>query len=147
MLDAATGAIEWVYHTMPEAEYTGDVSSIGVRLRGPSGAPIWSTPTVDSKRGVIYATTGENTSHPATGTSDAIIALDFETGEALWVFQALANDVWNIACGRAQGPNCPNQRPSVLADETSAVRPCCLTRIRRHPAGRTEVRRLVGAES
>lgn len=116
-LDAATGAIDWVYHTMPEAEYTGETNSLGVRLRGPSGAPIWSTPTVDEKRGLLYVTTGENTSHPATVTSDAIIALDLQSGEQRWVFQGLWNDVWNTACGRVPGPNCPNQRPSTLADK------------------------------
>lgn len=116
-LNAVTGAIEWVYHTMPEAEYTGELNSIGVRLRGPSGAPIWSTPTVDAKRGQVYITTGENTSHPATVTSDAVIAVDLETGAQLWVFQGLWNDVWNTACGPNPGPNCPNQAPSTLADK------------------------------
>lgn len=116
-LDAASGDIDWVYHTMPEAEYTGETNSLGVKLRGPSGAPIWSTPTVDEKRGLLYVTTGENTSHPATVTSDAIIALDLENGEQQWVFQGLWNDVWNTACGRVPGPNCPNQRPSTLADK------------------------------
>jgi len=38
------------------------------RLRGPSDAAIWSTPTVDVERGRIYVTSGENTSLPATGT-------------------------------------------------------------------------------
>ena len=116
-LDAATGAIEWVYHTMEEAEYTGEQNSLGVALRGPSGAPIWSTPTIDEERGLLYTTTGENTSHPATETSDAVIALDLATGEQRWVFQGLWNDVWNTACGRTAGPNCPNQRPSTLADK------------------------------
>lgn len=116
-LDAATGAIEWVYHTMQEAEYTGEVSSIGVRLRGPSGAPIWTTPTVDAKRNTVYVTTGENTSHPATNTSDAIIALDIDTGDEKWAFQGMVHDVWNTACGRVPGPNCPNQAPSTLADK------------------------------
>lgn len=116
-LDAATGSVRWVYHTMPEAEYTGAVNSIGVKLRGPSGAPIWTTPTVDAKRQRVYVTTGENTSHPATVTSDAVIALDLNSGEELWVFQALPHDVWNTACGREPGPNCPNQAPSVLADK------------------------------
>lgn len=116
-LDAASGEIVWEYHTMPEAEYTGEVNPLGVRLRGPSGAPIWSTPTIDRERGSIYVTTGENTSHPATDTSDAIIALDIETGARKWLFQALARDVWNMACGRNRNQaNCPNQQPSVLAD-------------------------------
>lgn len=116
-LNAATGDIEWVYHTMPEAQYTGELSSIGVRLRGPSGAPIWTTPTVDAKRNTVYVTTGENTSHPATNTSDAIIALDIDTGAEKWAFQGMVHDVWNSACGSRQGPNCPNQAPSTLADK------------------------------
>ncbi|MDA1371896.1 MAG: PQQ-binding-like beta-propeller repeat protein [Proteobacteria bacterium] len=116
-LNASTGEILWEYHTMPQAQYTGEVNSRGVRLRGPSGAPIWTTPTIDTRRGTIYVTTGENTSHPATDTSDAVIALDIETGEQKWLFQGLALDVWNMACGRNRNTaNCPNQRESALKD-------------------------------
>lgn len=113
-LDAGTGERLWEYVTMKEAEYTGEVNSLGVRLRGPSGAPIWSTPTIDPERGRVYVTTGENTSLPATGTSDAVIALDLETGEALWVFQATARDVWSYAC--PDGPNCPDPEDSIRED-------------------------------
>ena len=116
-LAAADGTVLWEYHTMPEAEYTGERNSRGVALRGPSGAPIWATPTVDGSRGLVYVTTGENTSHPATDTSDAIIALDLATGQQRWLFQALANDVWNQACGRNRdNTNCPTQAQSVLKD-------------------------------
>lgn len=112
-LDIRSGEKLWEYHTMPAAEYTGAVSSTGVKQRGPSGAPIWTTPTIDVQRGQIYVTTGENTSHPTTGTSDAVIALNLETGEEIWVFQALANDMWNFGCS-AGGPNC-----IILADTNS----------------------------
>ncbi|MFM1895035.1 MAG: hypothetical protein RLZZ385_109 [Pseudomonadota bacterium] len=121
-LAAIDGAVLWEYHTMPEADYTGERNARGVALRGPSGAPIWSTPTVDGDRGLVYVTTGENTSHPATSTSDAIIALELDSGQVRWQFQALANDVWNQACGRNRdNANCPNQAggnyaESVLAD-------------------------------
>lgn len=118
-LDAATGRKLWTYHTMPDAEYTGEVNRLGVKLRGPSGAPIWSTPSIDEKRGLVYATTGQNTSLPATSTSDAVLAIDIESGELVWSFQALANDVWNLACRtpwERSGPNCPSPRDSVLKD-------------------------------
>jgi polyvinyl alcohol dehydrogenase (cytochrome) len=115
-LNARTGEQLWSYVTMAEAEYTGEVSSTGVALRGPSGAPIWSTPSIDARRGRVYVTTGENTSLPATRTSDAIIALDLESGEELWVFQATPRDVWNMACGRRSGPNCPSAEESILRD-------------------------------
>ncbi|MBU14208.1 MAG: hypothetical protein CMQ14_03855 [Gammaproteobacteria bacterium] len=113
-LDVRTGAKIWEYHTMPAAQFTGMESSTGVKQRGPSGAPIWTTPTIDAARAQIYVTTGENTSHPTTGTSDAIIALDLETGEEKWVFQALANDMWNFGCS-AGGPNC------IILDDTNSV--------------------------
>ncbi len=115
-LDMTTGERLWSYATMENAEYTGEVNSVGARLRGPSGAPIWSTPSIDVSRGRVYVTTGENTSLPATETSDAIIALDIETGEELWVFQATPNDVWNMACGRRNGPNCPDASESIRRD-------------------------------
>ena len=113
-LNVHSGEKLWEYHTMPAAEYTGQVSSTGVKQRGPSGAPIWTTPTIDADRGQIYVTTGENTSHPTTNTSDAIIALDIETGQANWVFQALENDMWNFGCS-AGGPNC------IILDDTNSV--------------------------
>ncbi|ALO45975.1 PQQ-binding-like beta-propeller repeat protein [Pseudohongiella spirulinae] len=116
-LDAVTGERLWTYVTMPPAQYTGELNSIGVPLRGPSGAPIWSSPGLDEKRRLLYVTTGENTSLPATETSNAIIALDIDTGEQRWLFQAVANDVWNMACtGRNPGPNCPSPEDSIIKD-------------------------------
>jgi polyvinyl alcohol dehydrogenase (cytochrome) len=116
-LDAATGKILWTAHTMEDAKPIGRKNGIGIEMWGPSGAPIWSTPTIDVKRGLVYATTGENTSPPATPTSDAIMAIDLETGKTRWVWQALANDVWNMSCGRTKGANCPyTEEESVLRD-------------------------------
>src|SRR5581483_1932133 len=47
------------------------------RRRAPasSGASIWSSPTIDAKRLVLYAGTGDNHSAPATSTRDAVLAL------------------------------------------------------------------------
>lgn len=113
LLDATDGKLLWTWHTMPDAQPLGRKNSLGVEMYGPSGAPIWSSPSVDLKAGVVYTATGENTSPPATDTSDSLVAIDLATGKRMWVFQALANDVWNMACptgtpggGRAPGPNC-----------------------------------------
>jgi polyvinyl alcohol dehydrogenase (cytochrome) len=116
-LDAASGGRLWTYLTMPEATYTGALNAVGARLRGPSGAPIWSSPGLDRKRRQLYITTGENTSLPATDTSNAIIALDIDSGAVRWQFQAIPNDVWNMACtGRNPGPNCPSPADSIIKD-------------------------------
>ncbi len=109
-LSAADGKKLWEYHTMPKAEYNGEVSATGVKQRGPSGAPIWAIPLIDEKRNRVIVATGENTSHPDTDTSDALIALDLDTGKIAWKFQAMTLDVWNMACAatkQSSGPNCP----------------------------------------
>ncbi len=104
-LDAQSGEVLWTWHSTPAAEPTGK-SAAGVQRWGPSGASVWSTPTIDAKRGLLYVGTGQNFSRPATVTSDAVIALGIDDGKPRWQFQALADDVWNGACQLA-GPNCP----------------------------------------
>ncbi len=102
--DLATGKRLWIGKTMEPAQPTR-LGRTGTQQWGPSGAIIWSTPIVDPKRNLIYAGTGENTSWPATDTSDSIIAYDIDTGERRWVFQATKSDIWNYACGR-RAANC-----------------------------------------
>lgn len=107
-LDAATGEIRWTRRMTPPAEKTYR-SDVGTQMWGPSGAAVWTTPTVDGQRGRIYIGTGENTSTPATDLSDAIVALDMQTGEIAWSFQATAGDAFNMACGFRKGPSCPKE--------------------------------------
>lgn len=109
-LDVETGALLWTFHTTNVATLQG-VNESGVQQWGPSGAPVWSTPTIDEERGVIYFGTGQNASAPATGLSDAVVALDIDSGEKVWHFQTLAGDVYNVACDQnPPGPNCPKWR-------------------------------------
>ncbi|MCR5878147.1 PQQ-binding-like beta-propeller repeat protein [Phenylobacterium sp. J367] len=111
-VDGKDGKVLWTWHTMEDAKPLGRQNSQGAAAYGPSGAPIWSSPAIDVKRGVVFASTGENTSPPATVTSDAIASIDLATGRQNWVFQALENDVWNMSCpvgidaARPPGPNC-----------------------------------------
>ncbi len=109
-LDVKDGTHLWTFHTTEPATRQGETEH-GVPSWGPSGAPIWSTPTIDAERRVVYVGTGQNASQPATSTSDAIIALDLDTGAVAWQFQAIAGDAYNIACDqRPPGPNCPKWR-------------------------------------
>ena len=108
-LDAATGAVLWYHRVIPGyAEETGE-NGIGTMNWGPSGAAVWSSPTIDPARGLLYAGTGENLTHPVTESSDAILALDLETGELAWSFQATTGDAFNMACTQASfRENCPD---------------------------------------
>ena len=109
-LDAATGAEIWKTYTIAkEPALTGEKSSVGTALRGPAGAPVWNSPTIDVKRGRLYVGTGEAYTSPAADTSDAVLAIDLATGKRLWHYQSLAGDAWNMACFIGGGPNCPKE--------------------------------------
>jgi polyvinyl alcohol dehydrogenase (cytochrome) len=99
------GSVVWKTYTVDLPQRTG-TNSAGSAQWGPSGAPIWSAPTVDAKRGLLYVATGDNYSVPATSTSDAVMALDLKTGRIVWSQQVLANDAYTSAC-RNKGVNCP----------------------------------------
>jgi polyvinyl alcohol dehydrogenase (cytochrome) len=79
----------------------------GAPLSGPSGAAIWSTPTVDAARGLLYVTTGDNYTQPATPTSDAVVALALTDGRIAWTKQTTPNDAYNSSCQRDHRSNCP----------------------------------------
>ena len=70
-LNAATGAQIWKTYTIPEESRPTKKNSAGTQMRGPSGAPIWTSPVIDAGKNAIYVTTGNNYSDPPTGNSDA----------------------------------------------------------------------------
>ena len=80
---------------------------IGTPTFGPSGAGIWSAATMDARRGVLYVTTGDNYSQPATKTSDAVVALQIKTGKIVWSQQTLPGDAYNSACFGQDGGQLP----------------------------------------
>ncbi|MEM5517991.1 PQQ-binding-like beta-propeller repeat protein [Henriciella sp. AS95] len=110
-ISAEDGERLWEAHMTEDAVPTTK-SSVGTQLYGPAGAPVWTTPTIDAENNRIYIGTGENTSAPATDTSDAIMALDLETGDVIWTYQATEQDMFNMACSGfgPDGPNCPKPK-------------------------------------
>lgn len=105
-LAADSGDKLWTWHASRDAILQGK-NRVGQDRYGPSGAAVWSTPTIDVQRNRLYIGTGENLSAPATDTSDAVIALDLDSGDLVWKFQATAGDIWNAACLNG-GANCPD---------------------------------------
>lgn len=106
-LDAESGAVEWKTYMIPETPQRRGTSTAGVPLWGPSGAGIWSSPTVDPSRRALYVATGNAYSSPSSPGSDAVVALDLASGAIRWMRQVTANDVYVSNC-RAGNPNCPD---------------------------------------
>ena len=107
-VDPATGRENWRRYTVAEEPRKVGTNAMGNDVYGPSGATIWTAPTFDPVQNVIYVGTGENASHPATETSDAILAVDIRTTRIRWHYQGLTGDAWNMSCGTPDKTNCPD---------------------------------------
>jgi polyvinyl alcohol dehydrogenase (cytochrome) len=106
-LDTETGAVVWKTYTVDEPVRRG-TSTAGVPLWGPAGVGIWSAPTIDAGRGLIYAATGNAYAEPVPETADAVIAIDIESGGIVWANQLLPGDAWLMGCQPgSDNPNCP----------------------------------------
>jgi polyvinyl alcohol dehydrogenase (cytochrome) len=105
-LDLATGDSNWYLRTIPDHPQVTGRHYLFVEEYGPSGAPVWGAPTLDTKRRTLYFGTGQNYSHPASKTSDAIFAVDIDSGETRWIAQFTEGDAFNMACSTG-GVNCP----------------------------------------
>lgn len=122
-INAATGAIVWKTYTVPT---------------GYSGGGVWgSNFAIDPQRGTVFASTGNNYSHPtdpaylacisgggtaATCSSpanhvDSILALDLKTGAIKWASKFVTwsqigvtdgSDDWNVSCFVPPFANCPS---------------------------------------
>jgi len=107
-LDASTGAVVWKTYTVGESHPRGKTKS-GIESFGPAGGSIWSAPTVDAKRHLVYVGTGNGFADPPQPMTDAVIALDLETGAVKWAHQAKAGDNWAMGCDATNpgNPVCP----------------------------------------
>ena len=108
-LDAVTGAVIWQTYTIDEAPHpSGEADQ--ARKFGPAGAAVWSAPTLDEKRGLLYIATGNSYTDVPEHGSDAILAIDLATGRIVWTNQVRKRDNFVVPCRRAvqagEG-NCP----------------------------------------
>jgi polyvinyl alcohol dehydrogenase (cytochrome) len=104
-LNAHSGEILWKTYTTDQPNEPYRLNRLGQPMWGPGGGSIWSAPTVDSDRDIVYvATSNSHTDMPHDG-SNSVIAIDLHSGEKLWVNQLLADDNYIIGCPAAA--NCP----------------------------------------
>jgi len=108
-LDASTGKQIWKTYIIPDEPKPTRKNSKGTQLFAPSGGAIWNTPTIDAPHHALYIGTGNNYTEPTTDTTDAVMAMDMDSGKVLWFVQDTPKDAW-IGCGiYGTSDNCPKE--------------------------------------
>src|SRR5262245_54462897 len=102
------GTVIWRQYTIADEPKAIGKNAAGVARKGPSGAAVWSSPTIDAKRRLVYVATGNMYTEPQQPTSDAVLALDLDKGGIVWTAQVTPKDVFVVGCGPAKGANCPS---------------------------------------
>ena len=109
-LDVSNGATVWKTYTIDKPADRTTKAANGTQYFGPSGAAVWSPPTADLKRHVLYVATGNNYSAPESPMADAVVAMNIDTGKILWHRQFTPRDLWNSACVADSKDNCPQDK-------------------------------------
>ncbi|MGN6435901.1 MAG: outer membrane protein assembly factor BamB family protein [Agriterribacter sp.] len=102
--DVKTGAQQWIFHTIPwpgEPGYETWEDTTAYKHMGSTNS--WSGFSIDEKRGIVFAGTG-NPTHDFYGGNrlgdglyaNCILAIDALTGRLIWHYQTVKHDVWDM---------------------------------------------------
>ena len=103
--DATTGAIKWVFNTVPQGprddgwEIAKDSWGDGQKV----GGGVWTPPAIDTELGLLYVNTGnpspdyDGSARPGMNLfTNATIALHLDTGRLAWYYQTIHHDLWDL---------------------------------------------------
>ena len=97
-----TGALTWIFHTVPRADEEGAETWPEKGLGAYGGVHNWSESTVDPELGIIYIPTGTarydfygGNREGANLYGNSLVALDARTGKRLWHYQTIHHDLWD----------------------------------------------------
>jgi polyvinyl alcohol dehydrogenase (cytochrome) len=138
-LDARSGDVIWRAYTITQPPTMIRTYADGTQAWGPAGGAVWSAPTIDVKRNVLYVGVGNTYSGAPQPTTDSVIAFDLKNGQMRWSRQMNPGprDVFGctpgeINCGERAGPDfdfgaapvlarLPNGHDVVIAGQKSGV--------------------------
>jgi polyvinyl alcohol dehydrogenase (cytochrome) len=107
-LDLKTGQKQWQTYMITGPLQPTRKNANGIQMQGPAGAPVWASPTVDAKRGLVYVVTGDSYTDATTNGDDAIVAVEMKSGKVRWRNQVTTNDNFIVGCsGPVKVANCP----------------------------------------
>ena len=109
--DVVTGALKWIFRTIPHpGDFGHETWKDPDAWKNTGGANAWAGLALDRERGIVYCPTGSAAPDFYGGNrkgqglfADCLIALDAETGKRLWHFQAVHHNVWDYDL-----PSAPN---------------------------------------
>jgi len=98
--DVRTGALVWIFHTIPQPGEFGYDTWPADAWRSVGGANSWGGMAVDAERGIVYVPTGSATPDFFGGNriganlfANSLLALDAATGKRAWHFQTVHHDI------------------------------------------------------
>ena len=102
--DVRTGQQKWIFHTIPypgEKGYETWKDSSAYKYLGSTNS--WSGFSLDEKRGILFAPTGNPTNDFYGGQrlgdglyGNSLLAINAQTGKLIWHFQTVHHDVWDM---------------------------------------------------
>jgi quinoprotein glucose dehydrogenase len=100
--DVRTGKQRWSFHSIPHPGEFGYDTWPKDAWQKSGGANNWTGMTVDQKTGIVYVPTGSAAFDFYGGDrvgddlfADCELALNAETGQRIWHFQAVHHDIWD----------------------------------------------------
>ena len=100
--DARTGVMKWIFHTIPQGDEFGVDSWQNESWRYSGHTNVWSYMAVDEELGLVFLPTGTPSNDWYGGMrpgnnlfAESIVAVDIETGQRVWHFQAIHHGLWD----------------------------------------------------
>ena len=100
--DVRSGALRWIFHTIPRPGEPGYETWPPDAWQRVGGANAWAGISVDEARGIAFVPTGSATVDFYGGDragdnlfANTLLALDAATGKRLWHYQVVRHDVWD----------------------------------------------------
>ena len=101
-VDARTGDTRWMFRTVPRGDDFGANTWLNESWRYSGNANIWPPLSADDELGYVYLPIGTATSDYYGGHrlgdnlfAESLVAVDAETGQRAWHFQAVHHGVWD----------------------------------------------------
>jgi quinoprotein glucose dehydrogenase len=100
--DVRTGALRWVFRTVPHPGEPGHETWSPDSWKRNGGANVWGAFSLDVRRGMVFAPTG-SPSYDFYGADrkgqnlfgNCVLALDARTGRRIWHYQIVHHDLWD----------------------------------------------------